>query len=63
MRIAQSFKLWDYLWFKLTLVSFGVVLGMYFAPFFWELRALLWVVFGLSFLILITRMLRSYLKQ
>lgn len=63
LRIAQGFKLWDYVWFKLTLVSAGVILGMYFHQFFFELRPLLWILFGISYLIMIVTVVKNYKKQ
>ena len=56
LRAARKFTILDYTFFKLALVSFGILLGSYFAAFFSDHRSLLWIVFIVSYLIMLFRM-------
>lgn len=50
LKAARKFTAMDYVWFKITLVSFGIILGAYFSNFFLGYTAFLWVIFIISFL-------------
>ena len=47
---AKSYSLWDYGWLKLTLISFGMLVGTYFAQFFMQYIGIVWTVFILSYI-------------
>jgi hypothetical protein len=50
LKAARKFTVMDYVCFKITLVSLGIILGAYFANFFLSYTFFLWVVFIVSFL-------------
>ena len=50
LKAARKFTVMDYVCFKITLVSFGIILGAYFSNFFLCYTAFLWVIFIVSFL-------------
>jgi len=49
MNAAKKFTVLDYGFFKITLLTAGVLLGTYFAPFFLGYTTLLWILFIVSF--------------
>ena len=50
LKASRKFTVMDYACFKITLVSFGIILGAYFSKFFLYYTTLLWVIFIVSFL-------------
>jgi len=50
LKAARKYTVMDYACLKITLVSFGIILGAYFANFFLSHTAFLWVVFIVSYL-------------
>jgi len=50
LNAAKSYSLWDYGWLKLTLISFGILAGTYFAQFFIQCISIVWAVFILTFI-------------
>jgi hypothetical protein len=50
LKAARKFTVMDYACFKITLVSFGIILGAYFSNFFLCYTTFLWVIFIVSFL-------------
>lgn len=46
---ARKYDVWDFGWFKLTLLSFGIILGTYFDEFFEAWIAVVWVLFVIGF--------------
>ena len=50
LNAAKSYSVWDYGWLKLTLISFGILVGTYFAQFFIQYIIIVWAVFILTYL-------------
>jgi len=50
LNAAKLYNVWDYGWLKVTLISFGIIVGAYFAPFFVQFIVIVWAVFVLSYL-------------
>ncbi|OPX85515.1 MAG: hypothetical protein A4E53_03509 [Pelotomaculum sp. PtaB.Bin104] len=49
LRSARKYSLWDYVFLKITLLSFGILIGAYFAKFFLVHLSLLWTIFIVSY--------------
>jgi len=60
LKVARKYTVMDYVFFKITLVSFGILLGTYFAQFFLSFTSFLWVVFIVSYLWI---MYRTFIKH
>lgn len=60
LKAARNYTVMDYVFFKITLVSFGILLGAYFAQFFLNYTSFLWVVFIVSYLWI---MYRTFIKH
>jgi hypothetical protein len=60
LKAARKYTVMDYSFFKITLVSFGILLGAYFPQFFLNYSSLLWVVFIVSY---IWNMYRTFVKH
>jgi hypothetical protein len=50
LKAARKFTVMDYVCFKITLVSLGIILGAYFANFFLSHTTFLWIVFIVTYL-------------
>ena len=50
MAQARRYTAIDFTFFKLVLVSFGILLGSYFAAFFQSIILLIWIVFIVSWI-------------
>ncbi len=50
LKAAKSYDIWDYQWLKLTLFSFGILVGTYFAQFFMQYVFIVWAIFILSYI-------------
>ena len=53
MSQVRKFSVVDFAFFKLTLLSAGILLGSYFAAFFQEIIVFLWILFVISYLAVI----------
>lgn len=60
LKVARNYTVMDYVFFKITLVSFGILLGTYFAQYFLSYTSFLWVVFIISYLWM---MYRTFIKH
>lgn len=60
LKAARKYTVIDYACLKITLLSFGILLGTYFAKLFLNLTSFLWVVFIASFLFI---MYRTFIKH
>ena len=60
LNAARKYTVMDYACLKITLLSFGILLGAYFAQFFLSYTSFLWVVFIVSFLWI---MYRTFIKH
>lgn len=49
LKSARKYTVTDYVFFKLTLVSLGILLGTYLAKFFIHYILFIWVVFIVSY--------------
>ena len=49
LKAAKKYTVLDYVFFKLTLVSFGLLLGIYFREFFSGYAYVLWLIFFVSY--------------
>jgi len=49
MDSAKKYNVWDYGWFKMTLCSFGILLGAYFSQFFLRYIYIIWILFIVSY--------------
>lgn len=50
LKSAREYTVWDFAFFKIALVSFGILAGAYFSRFFLDNIALIWVVFILAYI-------------
>ena len=55
-----KYTTWDFACLKIALISFGILLGTYFAKFFINYISFLWVVFIVSYLWI---MYRTFIKH
>jgi hypothetical protein len=62
LKAARKFTVMDYVFFKITLVAFGIILGAYFANFFLCYTTFLWIIFIFSFLWIGYRTLITHLN-
>ena len=60
LKAARMYTVMDYAFLKITLVSFGILLGSYFSRFFLNYTFLLWVIFIISYLWV---MYRTFIKH
>jgi len=60
LKAARKYTVMDYGCLKITLLSFGILLGAYFAQFFLSYTSFLWVVFIVSSLWI---MYRTFIKH
>lgn len=56
---ARGFTVLDYTFFKITLFTLGLIVGIYFANGLTMYLPLIWVVFAFSYLFLIYKMFRK----
>lgn len=47
---TKKYTIVDYGFFKITLISLGILLGTYFSKFFSNYTSLLWTIFIISFI-------------
>lgn len=52
---AKKYTVLDYGFLKITLISFGILIGTYFSNFFSNYTSLLWIIFLISYLWIIYR--------
>ena len=50
LKAARKYTIMDYAFFKITLASFGIILGAYFSSFFLSHINIIWVIFIVSYL-------------
>ncbi|MHB8126355.1 MAG: hypothetical protein ACYDEJ_12085 [Desulfitobacteriaceae bacterium] len=62
LKAAREYTVMDYACLKITLLSFGILLGAYFAKFFLSYTSFLWVVFIVSFLWIMYRTFIKYIN-
>jgi hypothetical protein len=55
LNAAKKYTVWDYGCLKITLISFGILLGAYFSKFFLSYILLFWIIFIASFVWIIYR--------
>jgi len=60
LRAAKKYTLWDYAFFKITLVSLGILIGAYFSEFFLSHTLFLWIIFLVSYLCIMFRTFISH---
>lgn len=60
LKVARKYTVMDYVFFKTTLVSFGILLGAYFSQFFLSHTSFIWIVFIVSYLWI---MYRTFIKH
>jgi hypothetical protein len=58
LNAAKKFTLWDYGFFKIVLVSLGILLGTYFSKFFLSYTSLLWIIFIASYILVLYRIIK-----
>ncbi len=58
MAQVRKFNVVDFAFFKMTLLTAGILLGSYFAAFFQGIIAWIWVLFIVSYAALIVAMFR-----
>lgn len=61
LHAARKYTIIDFACLKITLVSFGIILGAYFTDFFLNYTSFLWIVFILSFLWVMYRTFFKYM--
>ena len=52
---AKKYTVLDYGFLKITLISFGILIGTYFSNFFSNYTSLLWIIFLVSYIWIIYR--------
>lgn len=62
MNAARKFTVSDFASLKITLISIGIILGVYFAEFFRSYLMLLWIVFLVSYVWIIYRTFVKHMK-
>ena len=60
LNAAKLYNVWDYGWLKVTLISFGILVGTYFAQFFHQFIVIVWAVFALSYIWIIYKTFFKY---
>ena len=55
---ARKYTIMDYGFLKITLISFGILLGTYFSKFFSSHTLLLWIIFTVSYIYIIYRTIK-----
>jgi small multidrug resistance family-3 protein len=60
LNAAKSYSVWDYGWLKVTLISFGILVGAYFAQFFIQFIAIVWAVFILTYIWIVYKTFFKY---
>jgi hypothetical protein len=55
---ARKYTIMDYGFLKITLISFGILLGTYFSKFFSSYTILLWIIFIVSYIYIIYRTIK-----
>lgn len=60
MSQVRHFTIMDFAFFKLTLLSLGILLGSYFSPFFRSIIALVWIIFLISYTAMIIATFRKH---
>ena len=48
MSSVREYSFWDYVWFKTSLISLGIILGSYFSTFFLDYIFVVWAAFILT---------------
>ena len=51
--IGGRMEVTDWIIFKLVLAIFGIIIGMYFADFFLQYKAILWIAFLVGFIYMV----------
>ncbi len=59
---TRKYNLWDFLALKITLVSFGIIFGVYFSKFFLDNIAIVWIIFVVTYLFIMYKTLVAYRK-
>lgn len=59
---VKTFSVWDFGVFKFCLVSFGILLGAYFARFFLSYITVIWVIFILAYAYMFYRVFSKKVK-
>ena len=62
LKAVEKYTAMDFATLKITLVSFGILLGTYFAKFFSNYTSLLWVIFIGSYLWIMYKTFFKYKK-
>ena len=57
MSAVGKYSIWDYIWFKTGLISFGIILGAYFSTFFLDYIFVVWMLFSATTIFIIYRTL------
>jgi hypothetical protein len=55
---ARKYTIMDYVFFKITLISLGILLGTYFSKFFSSHTLLLWIIFAVSYIYIIYKTIK-----
>lgn len=50
LKAARKYNLWDYVWFKVTLFSFGLLCGVYLYPLVTHIISVFWLLFIVGFI-------------
>jgi hypothetical protein len=59
MEKARKFTVLDFAFFKITLFSLGLIIGIYFATSLKEYLPLFWIIFAFTYVYLIYRMFKK----
>jgi hypothetical protein len=63
MEVVKFYNIWDWSWFKLALLSAGILIGAYLAQFFMQYIWIVWVVFAITYIWIIYKTFFKYWKR
>lgn len=59
MVVVKKYTVLDFVFFKIALASFGILLGAYLSQFFLSIIAIVWIVFIISYIYVMYRTFRK----
>lgn len=62
MAAARQYTVWDFVCLKISLLCFGIILGVYFSRFFARHTLSLWFVFLIAFALIFYRTYVKHMK-
>lgn len=60
LKSVNNYSLFDFGWLKISLISFGIILGSYFSNFFLNNIIFIWIIFIISYALI---MYKTFIKK